>query len=202
MKNTRVRKLTLTAIMSAMAGILMFIEFPLPLFPPFLQMDVSDIPGVITAFAIGPVWGTAVILVKNLIHMTATKTAFVGELANFLVGAAFVIPAGIVYKKNRTKKGAVLGLGISTLSLALIGYVVNLYITLPFYSKFMPMEEIIQISNAANRYIKDLPTLILFGVTPFNLLKGVIISILTTVIYKPISPMLHRLVDSRNHDCP
>jgi riboflavin transporter FmnP len=154
------------------------------------------------SFALGPIWGAVVVLVKNLIHMTSTRTAFVGELANFLVGAAFVIPAGIVYKKNRTKKGAILGLFVSTLSMTVIGYIVNLYITIPFYSRFMPMEEIINISSAANKFIKDLPTLVLFGITPFNLLKGAIISLITAVIYKPISPMLHRLVESKSHDLP
>lgn len=192
MKRTKTNKLTVTAIMSAMASVLMFLDFPIPFFPPFLKMDVSNIPAIICAFAIGPLWGVAVELIKNLVHMTASRTGFVGELSSFIVGTAFVLPSAIIYRKNHTKIGAILGLTIGTLSMTIIGVLSNYFIILPFYSKIMPFDKIIELSAMANGFITDKITLLLYGITPFNILKGTIISIITLFIYKPLSPILHR----------
>ncbi|MCK9478972.1 MAG: ECF transporter S component [Firmicutes bacterium] len=191
MEKSKIRKITITAVLSAISAVLMFLETPLPGFPPFLQIDASDLPAIICAFGIGPIWGVAVGLIKNSVHMLATKTMVAGEIANFLIGASFVLPAGIIYKKNHTKKGALLGLVIGTVTMALAGVLTNLYITLPFYSKMMPMDTIIEISNKVNPYIKDVMTLTLYGITPFNILKGILLSAITMLIYKPLSPILH-----------
>lgn len=192
MKRTRTNKLTVTAVMSAMASVLMFLEFPIPFFPPFLKMDISDIPAVICAFAVGPIWGVAVELVKNIVHMTASRTGFVGELSSFIVGTSFVLPAALIYKKNHTKKGAVLGLFSGIVSMTIVGALSNYFIILPFYSKIMPFDAIIEISAKVNGFITDKATLILYGISPFNILKGTIISVVSLLIYKPLSPILHR----------
>ena len=194
MNVTRTRKITLCAIMSAMSVILMRLGFPLPFFPPFLKLDISDIPAAVTAFAIGPLWGAAVVLIRNLVHAFSSQTGFVGELSNFLIGAMFVLPLGFMYQKNRTKKGAVIGLAASVICMAIAGYFVNMYITLPFYSNVMkmPLEQVVQMSQSANSNITGLQTLLFYGITPFNLFKGALVSVLTFLIYKPLSPMLHR----------
>ncbi|NLB81928.1 MAG: ECF transporter S component [Clostridiaceae bacterium] len=189
-KKSKIRKLSITSVMAAASAILMFIETPLPFFPSFLQIDASDLPAVLCSFAIGPAWGIAVQLIKNLIHMLATKTMVAGEVANFLIGAAFVLPAGVVYNKIHTKKGAILGLTLGTVFMTVIGILTNYFITLPLYSRLMPIDAIIELSSKANPYIKDVFTLILYGITPFNFFKGVAISLLSLLIYKPLSPIL------------
>jgi len=123
--------------------------------------------------------------------MLATKTMVAGEIANFLIGASFVLPAAIIYKKVHTKKGALLGLCAGTAVMALMGIVTNLFITLPLYSKLMPINSIIEMSAKANSFIKDKFTLVAYGITPFNLLKGIIVSAVILLIYKPLSPILH-----------
>ncbi|MCG8540821.1 MAG: ECF transporter S component [Clostridia bacterium] len=181
------------AFLSTVAYIFMLMEFPIPFFPPFLTIDLSDMPALIGAFALGPIAGIMIELIKNLLHLiTKTSTGGVGELSNFLVGAALVIPAGIIYAKNRKISGAILGMVLGTIVMAIVGALANYYIIIPFYSNIMPIDKIISLSASANGAIKDLKTLILYGVVPFNLLKGSIISILTILIYKKISPLLVR----------
>lgn len=200
MKKSATRKLTLTAVMSAFSAVLMFLETPLPFFPPFLQIDSSDLPATLCAFSAGPLWGVAVQLIKNIIHMLATKTMIAGEVANFLIGAAFVLPAGIIYRKKHTKTGALIGLSIGTIVMSLAGVLTNFYITLPLYSRLMPMDAIIEMSSKANPHIKDVMTLILYGITPFNILKGVVISAAAMFIYKPLSPILHYSSKACKHE--
>jgi riboflavin transporter FmnP len=200
MKNSRIRKLSVTAVMSALAAILMYIETPMPFFPFFLKLDPSDLPAIICSFAVGPLWGVGVQLFKNIIHALSTQTMIAGEIANFFVGAAFVLPAGIVYNILHTKKGAVIGLIAGTVTMALTGIFTNLYITLPVYSLLMPIEDIIKKAANANSLIKDKISLIIYGITPFNLFKGILISTVTLLVYKPLSPILHFNVKSRNAD--
>ncbi|MDR0406178.1 MAG: ECF transporter S component [Clostridiales bacterium] len=192
MTNSKTKKITVTAVMAAMATVLMFLEMPLPLFPFFLKLDVSDLPAVICAFAIGPGWGAAVELLKNLIHMLSTQTGFAGEAANFVVGACFVIPAGLIYRKKHTKKGALAGLAAGTLCMAAAGIAANFLIILPIYSQLMPIDAIVRKTAEVNSLITDKTSLVLYGITPFNLIKGVIISAVTLLIYKPVSAILHR----------
>ena len=176
--------------MSAVAAVLMFLEFSVPLVPSFLKFDFSDLPAVITSFAIGPVWGGIVELIKNLIHLPFTHTSGVGELANFIIGALLVFPAGLVYKLNKTRKGAVIGSVSGALTAAAVSIPVNYFITYPFYENFMPMEAIIgaysAILPAANTLIK---ALLIFNV-PFTFVKGMICVIITFFIYKPLSSVI------------
>ena len=179
------------ALLSVISFVIMFIEFPLPLFPPFLKIDLSDIGALVGAFAFGPMAGLAVELLKNILHLMRTSTGGVGELANFLVGVALVVPAGFIYKKNKSMKTAIMGLAVGTLVMGLVGALANYYILIPFYANFMPIDQIIGMAQAANALVVDLKSYILYAVIPFNVIKGIVVSILTLLIYKRISPLLH-----------
>jgi len=186
-----VSSMTKIAMLSVIAYVIMFIEFPLPLFPPFLKLDFSDLPALIGAFAMGPMAGIIIEALKNILHfITKTTTGGVGEFANFLVGSALIIPAGILYIKSKTKKTAVYGVILGIILMSVVGAIANYYILLPFYAKMMPIDQIIAWSAAANGAITDVKTLILYAVIPFNLLKGVIVSVLTMSMYKRISSLL------------
>ncbi len=185
-----VRQIATTGIMSALAAILMMLEFSLPFVPSFLKFDFSDLPAFITSFALGPVYGGTVELIKNLIHLPFTATSGIGELANFIVGAAFVIPAGIIYKHKKTQKNALLGSLAGAIVAAVISFPVNYFITYPVYSKFMPTETIISLYNAIFPFIHSLPVALITVNLPFTLLKGIINTLITFLVYKKLSPII------------
>ena len=189
-KKISVRKMTVTAIMSAISAVLMFLEFSVPIVPSFLKFDFSDLPAVITAFAVGPVWGVIVELLKNLIHLPFTHTSGVGELANFIIGALLVFPAGLVYKLKKDRGGALIGSLSGAFVAALVSVPVNYFITYPFYTNFMPMDAIIgaykAIVPAADTLIK---ALLIFNV-PFTFVKGLVCVVITFVVYKKLSPVI------------
>ena len=182
--------MTVTAIMSAISAVLMFLEFSVPIVPSFLKFDFSDLPAVITAFAVGPVWGVIVELLKNLIHLPFTQTSGVGELANFIIGALLVFPAGLVYKLKKDRGGALIGSLSGAFVAALVSVPVNYFITYPFYTNFMPMDAIIgaykAIVPAADTLIK---ALLIFNV-PFTFVKGLVCVVITFVVYKKLSPVI------------
>ena len=185
--------ITKVSVLSVIAYVLMFIEVPILIFPGFLKLDISDVPAILGAFALGPVAGVLIELVKNILHwITRTSTGGVGELANFVVGCAWVVPAALIYKMHKSRKYAIGGMIAGTIAMAVIGGIMNYYVMIPFYAKIMPIQVILDMSAAANPLIVDLKTLILYGIVPFNVLKGVIISIVTVLIYKKVSPIIHR----------
>lgn len=192
-KTMSTRTLVKISILSVMAFILMVMDFPLPIFPGFLKIDLSDIPALIGAFALGPVAGALIELLKvTLYFLKGSSTNGVGEIANFIVGASFVVPAGIIYKLKKDRKHAIIGVIVGTIMMSIAGVLANLYILIPFYSKVMnfPVEAIVGMGTAVNSRIVDLKTLIIYGITPFNLFKGTVIGVMTMVIYKKISPLL------------
>ncbi|MHB8962633.1 MAG: ECF transporter S component [Saccharofermentanales bacterium] len=183
-----------SGILAAAAIVLMFIETPLPLMPGFLKFDLSEVPVLLAAFALGPISAVIVELIKNLVHMPFTQTGGVGEIANFFIGSAFVVPAAIIYRRHKSKSGAILGMAAGVLFMTLFASVVNYYIMIPFYVKVMgfPMEAIIGMTNeVGNNLVTDLKTLIVFVFVPFNLFKGFIVSLIVGLIYKRISRFLH-----------
>lgn len=188
----KLRTITIVAIMASISIVLMFIELAIPVFPFFLKLDISDLPALIVSFLFGPLAGILIELVKNAFHLTSSITGGVGELANFLVGASFVGTAGLVYKLKHNHTGAVISCVAATIAMTLVGMVVNYYITLPAYSSMMPIEQIVSLSAKANGAIKDMWTLIFYGITPFNLFKGLIISVISLFIYKRISHVIKR----------
>lgn len=185
--------LTKTAILSAIAYIVMLLEFPVPFAPAFLKMDFSDIPALVASFAINPVVGVLVELVKNIIKfMMGTRTGGVGELGNFLVGASFVYTAGVLYHMKKTKTQAIVACLVATVVMTAVAGLFNNFVLIPFYAKVMPLDAIIQMGSAINPNIVDIKTLVLYGITPFNIFKGVSIAIVTMLIYKKIKPLLSK----------
>lgn len=189
-----IRRITVTAILTAMAFVLMYLEVPLPFMPPFLKFDFSEVPVLVGAFALGPVWGIVIELLKNLIHLPFTSTMGIGELSNFITGSLFVGFSGLVYLKLHTRKGAALAMAVGTLALAVIAVPVNAFITLPLYGSVMGFstDAIIGMSAAVNPLIKSKWTLLCFAFVPFNLFKGIVVSAITFFIYKPVSKLIHQ----------
>ena len=187
--------LTKTAMLLIIAVVLQTIEFPLPIFPDFLKIDLSDIPAILGTFALGPVAGVSIELLKNILRVVfgLSQSAGVGELANFLIGIALILPAGIIYKTKKSKKYAIIGLSIGIVVMVFAGALTNYYMIMPFYIKAgFPLEQILAIAAAVNPLIVDMKTLILYAIVPFNIVKGLIVSIVTILIYKRISPILHK----------
>ena len=187
---TRTRQITITGMLSAIAFILMYLDFSVPLMPSFIKMDISELPALVGSFALGPVSGVCICLIKNLLHLMKTSTGGVGELSNFILGASFVFTAGIFYKKNKTKKAAFLGSLIGAIAMAVISIITNYFIVYPIYTNFMPMEAIIgayqAILPSADSLLK---CLIIFNM-PFTFIKGMISVLITFLIYKRLSPIL------------
>ncbi len=186
----KVNVMTKVAILSVIAFLIMYIEFPIVFFPAFLKIDLSDLPALIAGFALGPVAGIMVELIKNLLHLFQTSTGGVGELANFVIGVALVGPASAIYYRDKSRKSAIVGMLVGIVSMAIVGALANYFVLIPFYQNFMPIDAIIAMGQQANAAIVDVRTLVIYGVVPFNLLKGVVIMIITALIYKKISPLL------------
>ncbi len=189
--STRLRRICGTAMLSAAAYVLMFLEFPVPLIPSFIKMDFSELPALIAAFAYGPLSGIAVCLIKNLIHLFNTQSGGVGELSNFILGAVFVFTAGMIYERAHSKKGAVTGALAGALLMAAISVPSNYFVVYPVYTAFMPMEAIIGAYRVINPSVNTLMDCLLMFNMPFTFVKGLFSLIITILIYKPLSPMLH-----------
>lgn len=189
--NEKTSILAKAAVFSAIAYIVMLIEFPLPFAPAFLKLDFSDIPALIVAFAIHPVVGVLVQLVKNILHfITKTSTGGVGELGNFLVGASFVFVAGYIYRLNRTKKNALIGCIAATIVMTATAAIFNILVLIPFYANIMPIETIVAMGSAITSKITDVNSLVLYGITPFNIFKGVVISGIAMYLYPKIRVLI------------
>lgn len=188
--------ITYVAIFSCMAGVLMLVEIPLFFAPGFYKMDLSELPVLICTFYLGPVAGVISELIKVMIKLLlkGTTTAFVGDFANFAVGCSFVLPASVVYHANPSKKSALTGLIVGTLVMTVFGSAFNAIYLLPKFAQLfgMPLDVIVGMGTAVNSAITSVSTLVLFAVVPFNLLKGIVVSLLTFLLYKRISPILHK----------
>ena len=193
MHKTGVKMVVQVGMLAALALILMFFEIPLPFAPAFYEIDFSEVPVLIGCFTMGPIAGAAVELVKILLALVlkGTTTAGVGELANFIIGCSFCVPAGLIYKKNRTRKSALIGMGTGTILMTVIGCVINAFVLLPVYSAAfgMPLEALVDMGTAVNSHITNLTTFVMLAVAPFNLLKGILVSVIVFLIYKKISPI-------------
>lgn len=191
---TNVKRLTQIGMLSAIAVVLMLFEFALPFAPSFYELDFSEVPVLVGCFAMGPGAGVAIELVKVLLNLliNGSLTAGVGEFANFAIGCAFCVPAGLIYRSKRTKKGAIWGMASGTLFMTVAGGFINAYIMLPTYAKAFgwPLEDLVSMGTKINPAIDDLTTFILYAVVPFNLLKGILVSFVVALIYKKIRVIL------------
>lgn len=190
-----IRKLTTIAIMSAIGVILQFIEVSIPIMPAFIKLDFSDLPELIVAFAYGPISGVAVCFIRNVIHLAVSNSMFVGELSNFILGCFFCVPAGLIYKKNKTKKNAVIGSLVGALCMAVACFPLNYFLIYPIYAQVLAggnMAAIVSAYTAILPKITSLASALLVFNVPFTLAKGLIVSGITFLVYKHISPILHK----------
>ena len=185
-----VRTLTMTAVLSAIAFVLAFFEFPVPLSPSFARMDLSDLPALIGAFAYGPAAGILIELVKNALQLLTSSTGGIGELANFIMGSSFVAAAGLIYKFHKTKKTVMIACLTASVMMGIVAALVNYFILLPVFEAFMPLDQLIASFGKFIPFIKTKLDVVLFNAFPFNLLKGIGISIVTMLLYKRLTPIL------------
>lgn len=194
MKNRRIRNMVQIGMLAAVATVLMLFEFPLWFAPSFYQLDFSEVAVLIGAFSMGPAAGVVIEALKILLNflINGTITAGVGELANFIIGCGLIVPAALIYKRHKTKKNAMLGMAVGTVAMTVVGSLINYFVLLPVYSAALPlpMDALIGMGTKINPAIDGLWTFVLFAVAPFNLLKGVLVSLLTLLLYKHISPLL------------
>ncbi len=191
---SKIHYMTLIALLSTMAGVLMVFEFPVPFVAPgFYKVDLSEVPIIVGAFVMGPLAGVIMEFIKVMINIfiNGTTSAFVGEFANFTIGAAFVVPAAIIYIIKKSRKTAVVGLISGTAVTAVVGFMTNAFILLPFYAAaFGGIDKIIALGNKVNPAIDSVVTFCLIAVVPFNLIKFSLVSIVTFLTYHKLSPVL------------
>ena len=192
---SKLRTMVQIAMLSAVSAVLMMFEFPIPfLAPPFIKMDFSEIPVLVGTFAMGPLAGGVIELLKNILHFVTygTTTGGIGELSNFFIGCAFAVPAGIFYRKRKTRKNAVLGMATGTLLMVIMGCLSNAFVMFPLYSVVMgiPMDSFIAMGTAIHPAIDNMVTFVVLCMVPFNLVKGIIISMITLLLYKRLKVVL------------
>ena len=188
------RKIAVIGVLSAISAILMLFEFPVPFAPPFYEIDFSELPALIGTFAYGPVAGVMIELCKIILKllMKGTSTAFVGDLANFVIGCSYLLPASIIYLFKKTRKNAVIGCIAGTLVMTVFGTAFNAVYLLPKFAQLygMPLDAIIGMGTAINPAINSVASLVILAVAPLNVLKGTTVSVITLLVYKKLSPVL------------
>ncbi len=189
------KRVALIGIFASLAGVLMYFEIPMPFAPAFYAVDLSEVPVMISGFMLGPVAGVITEFLKIVIKLAIkpTSTAYIGEFANFVVGCTFVIPATITYKLKKSKKMATIGMSVGTVIMIVAGCFVNAFILLPAFAIFyggMPISALIQMGTEVNSNITNLFTFVVLAVAPLNLVKGLLITIVVTLIYKKISKLI------------
>ncbi len=187
------KNLVRIALLSGIAVILQMFDFPIPIFPPFYKLDFSDVPAIIAAVLVSPFAGVFVELIKNIIHMLRTDSAFVGEFANFLIGAALVLPIGIVCRKNKTTKNFIFSIIVGIATMAIFGAFLNAFVLLPLYATLynMQVSDFVAMSTAIFPFIDTLPKFILLTVIPFNLFKGVVVGFVSVLLYGFLSKSVY-----------
>ncbi|MBR4038650.1 MAG: ECF transporter S component [Clostridia bacterium] len=183
--------LTRCGLLSAMAVILFYIEIPVVA---FYKLDLSTLPAILAGFAMGPIQGIAVIIVKNLVHMLGTSTACVGELADILMSCAFVVPASLYYRRHKDRRSALVAMLIGSVTMVVAAVLVNYFILIPAYQVLMnlPLEVIIGMGQKVLGFIDTTVELVLAITAPFNVFKAVVLSAVTYLLYKRVSPLLHQ----------
>ncbi len=195
MKSSNIKWMVKVAMLSAVSVILMLFEFPIPFIAPsFYELDFSEVPVLLGGFALGPLAGVIIECIKILLNflINGSVTYGVGEFANLLVGITFVLPACLLYKKQKTKKSAIFGMIIGGAVMVVFGSLLNAFVLIPAYAKAfkMPIDAFIKMGASIYPSINSLWKLVLFCTAPFNILKAVLVSVVTVVIYKPLSPVL------------
>ena len=191
-RNSSIRNLAVTGVMTALGYVLMLFQLPLPFMPAFIQLDFSDLPALLTAFACGPLWGVAVSLLKNTLHLLNSATMGIGELSNFIIASIFVLTAGFIYQKNKTKKGALIASLAGALASGVLCVFTNYFLVYPLYFKFLLPEQAIlgmyqeKLSSVNSIFL----CLVIFNL-PFTFFKELLVAVICFLIYKPLSSVLH-----------
>lgn len=187
-------KLVVTAMLAAVAIVLQYIEVSVPLVPSFIKLDFSDVPELIGAFAMGPAYGVIIAAVKNIIHLPFGSSMGVGELSNFILGSALSVTAGLIYKYKKDRLGAILGVLIGSIVMALVSLPSNYFVVYPVYAQLFGGMDLIIGMYKAILPVSDtlLKSLLIFNV-PFTFAKGIICAIITFIIYKPLSGLIYKL---------
>ena len=189
--NTKVRYITVTAMLSAVAFVLMYLEIAIPVMPSFIKFDFSDLPALLGSFALGPMCGVLICLIKNVLHLAFSNSMFVGELSNFILGAIFVAVAGNIYKYKKTKTGAVLSGSVAAILMGIVSVFSNYFVVYPVYYKAgMAQEAILQMYQVIAPSMKSILQCLLCFNLPFTIVKGMIAVGICMLIYKPLSPIL------------
>lgn len=189
----KLRNMVKVGILAAMSFILMFIQFPIPVAPPFMKVDLADVPALIGGFSMGPIYGVLIQLIKNILNLSKTSTYGVGEISNFVVGGLFVFVSSSIYKKNKTKKNATIAMICGMLIMTLAATLSNAFVIFPLYGKAMgvDMNAFVAIAHKTNSLVKSYFTMMIFAIVPFNLIKGFIEILVTKLLYKHVSSILH-----------
>jgi len=192
MMNTNIKKVTRVGVLSAVAAILFLIP-GIPIFPPIYKLDFSTLPPLLGGFAMGPVAGVVITFIKAAIGCITSDSQGVGELADFLVSSALVVSASLIYRRNRTLKGALIGMGVGIVLMTIVGALANYYVLIPFYQNVrgFPVEAIVSMMKAIIPAIDSLWDMILMATVPFNLIKGTVLCVITGLLYKRLSRFLH-----------
>lgn len=192
--NTMIRTKDMTKIgmLSVIGFILMYFQLPLTFVaPPFMKLDISDLPVLVGAFTMGPVFGIIIAALKNILALIfkGTMTAGVGELSNFIVSATFAFVSSYIYRKHKTYKWAILSLTVGVVFMTVLAMMSNYFVVFPLYGKVMPMDAIIAMGSAITSKITGLFTMMIYSVLPFNLIKGFTTSAMMMLVYKKVSPL-------------
>lgn len=193
--NTNIRKIAVTAVLAALAAVIQLLEIPVPmLIPTFVKLDFSELPALIASFVISPWAGIPVCLIKNLIKLTTTSSAGVGELCNFLLGVCMVVPAGLIYHRKKTRKRALIGCLVGCVIASVLSVFVNYFISYPaFYQFIAPEEVVLGAYQAILPNVKSIFQSLLIFNMPFTFVKFLLDSVFTFIIYKPLSNALKRI---------
>lgn len=194
----KVKKIAFIGLMGAVSAVLMLLRFPIPFMPPFLSFDLSGVMEMMGGLMFGPMEALCIIVVKILLQlvMQGSMSLGTGELQNFILSSAYVLPAVLIYHRKKTKKSAIMGMTVSSVIVAVVAVITNLYLIIPFYVKLfgMSMDDIISMCSAVNPAMKDTVSLVIFGLVPFNLIKYGATSVVTFIIYKRLSGVIRGII--------
>lgn len=190
-KSFSLDRLVKVGILAALAYVLMFVQMPIPIAPPFMKLDLADVPALIGGFAMGPWYGVLIQLIKNVLNLSKTMTGGVGELSNFIVGSTYVLVSAYIYKNKKTKKTSIIALAFGVLAMTALATLSNAFVVFPVYGKVMHMDlEAFAGMVGGNSLVNNYVTLMVFSIAPFNIIKGTVEAIVTELIYKRISPII------------
>ncbi len=197
-RKRRTKEIALIGLFGGVSALLMLFKFPLPFMPPFMDFDFSGVSEIIGGFALGPMAAVLIILVKILIKIVflGSSSALTGEIQNFMLSCAYVLPAVFIYYRNKSKQSAMIGMGVGTAVASIVAVFTNLYLIIPFYTKLMglSLEQIIRMCQAVNPMMKDVLTFAILGIVPFNLIKNAVASFIACLVYKKISKQIHNII--------